>query len=88
MEKYGKIMDYTNCKRIWWKKMIKKFLKYIYTEKEVSLERYCRRFKIKKMFKKDDRMNYTTAKDCCVSLKRLFFLITLEKSSGSFIEAI
>jgi len=33
-------------------------------------------------------MNYTQTKDLCVSLKRLFFLITLEKSSGSFMEAM
>ena len=35
-----------------------------------------------------EQMNYTQTKDLCVSLKRLLFLITLEKSSGSFIEAM
>jgi len=32
-------------------------------------------------------MNYYDTKDVVVSLKRLYFLITLEKSRGSFIEA-
>ena len=35
-----------------------------------------------------EQMNYTQTKDLCVSLKRLLFLITLEKSSGSFMEAM
>ena len=32
-------------------------------------------------------MNYTKTKDFCVSLERLYFLSTLDKSNGSFMEA-